>query len=211
MKPEESAMRTRQRHGFTLIELLVVVAIIAILASLLLPALSAARSRALDTACMSQVKQLNLAVQSYAGEYDDYFVPAWSGLSGSAPAPYWFDRLYGGGFAGTKDLFKCPSQRQGYYFSKHNLSYGWNHMGLYRNAYGWNVHKYGEAVHPDTTLALADSNQDINWDCLIRIDVASQYPGTRHRDGANVAWVDGHVFLRDYVALRAHPGWWRLE
>jgi prepilin-type N-terminal cleavage/methylation domain-containing protein len=64
------------RKAFTLIELLVVIAIIAILAAILFPVFAQAKEAAKKTRALAQMKQLSTAVMLYAGDYDDYFVPA---------------------------------------------------------------------------------------------------------------------------------------
>src|SRR5262245_28545963 len=71
-------------HGFTLIELLVVVAVIGILASILLPALAAARQKATRTACLSNLKQIGIAITMYTDDNEGTLPgPCYSGARAS--------------------------------------------------------------------------------------------------------------------------------
>lgn len=78
---------SKQRRGFTLIELLVVIAIIAILAAILFPVFAKARAKARQTSCLSNLKQIGLALMSYNTDYDGNFPDSHIAASGWWPGP----------------------------------------------------------------------------------------------------------------------------
>jgi prepilin-type N-terminal cleavage/methylation domain-containing protein/prepilin-type processing-associated H-X9-DG protein len=106
--------RTAKRKGFTLIELLVVIAIIAILAAILFPVFARARRNALSTACLSNLKELGLALQMYVIDWDhicpDLVIPQnypwYYCINAGDPNSLWF-RL--DPYIKSVDILACPA------------------------------------------------------------------------------------------------------
>lgn len=200
------------RPAFTLIELLVVLAIIAILAALLLPALAGSREKARSTQCLSNLRQWGLAYRMYADDNNDYLPRRGQGVQVLARIDRtddWFNALpvYFSlpsfqqmlannmkPAAHTQSVFVCPAANDpgGTYF----LPYGMN-----MNLSPWNLPvatKFSEVVQPSCVATLADAPGPY----------ASTYPSdrpygmvARHAARVNLLFLTGHVqsFAASYV------------
>ncbi|MGQ9657133.1 MAG: prepilin-type N-terminal cleavage/methylation domain-containing protein [Fimbriimonadales bacterium] len=111
-------------RAFTLIELLVVIAIIAILAAILFPVFAQAREKARQTMCLSNCRQLAIATQAYAQDYDDTLLTVWfytnndylrNPLFQQYGHPMWAPLLMP--YVNNKEVFACPNGPRGGYFT----------------------------------------------------------------------------------------------
>lgn len=194
MPPTNPRIRVRPRRGFTLIELLVVIAIIAILAGMLLPALSKAKEKAKGVKCLGNLRQMGIGMIAFADDEEHYPVGINRERGSSWIWPSQLRQYIGTGR--NVDLFKCPSApaaaqwtvefgsglpaEDGYLADeirlapggRHFMSYGYNVWGAWAGLtpnQGLGVYKgdpvYGETKPADILRPTAMiAIGDSNWD-----------------------------------------------
>ena len=184
---------SRTLAAFTLVELLVVISIVAVLISLLLPALDKARSHARAIACMANAKQLQLAHTGYMSDNRQFTIPS---VTYQPTVTFWNQNIteYTNQ---SKKVLVCPERpNQGITaLGQHDSGYGWNfywltHRGIMPAMY-WPTANMDQIRNPADTLSLGDSlDGGINQYVIYPINYP---PGLRHDSRAVFAYMDGHA------------------
>lgn len=189
-------MKTRSSHGFTLIEMLVVIAIIALLAAVIIPAVNRGLDNSRRIACASNLRSLGEATLAYVVDHKQKipFIKASSGPGSGYANPPWFNLLapYAGGVVrsnislepGTDTAFRCPAQRGDF-----AISYGPS-IGAFVDGNSHLV--YSQIVSPSEKVWLLDVPPGNVYFFNPAIP-AEAWTAPRHRNLANVLYFDGHV------------------
>ena len=188
-----------KKNGFTLIELLVTIAIIAILAAMLLPSLSAAHKKAQAVQCQSNLRQLSVTTFMYCQDNNDYLPFAWyddTDASDNNFLSLLTPILYHVEFDGYGDfeskIFMCPKRMTEPLVGPNpmRISYGMNANNSI-NFPDPRTRRLGAVPNPASTLLLADIAFAYNHPPIERLDPGQT--GYKHDNRANLVLFDGHA------------------
>jgi prepilin-type N-terminal cleavage/methylation domain-containing protein/prepilin-type processing-associated H-X9-DG protein len=192
-------MTNRDTEGFTLIELLVTISIIAILAAMLLPALSSAHKKAQTVQCQSNLRQLSVTTFLYCQDNNDYLPFAWFDDTDASENNFFAlltPLLYHVEFDGYDDfeskIYMCPKRMTEPLVGPNpmRISYGMNANNSI-NFPDPRTRRLGQVPNPAGTLLVADVAFTFNHPAIERLD--ADQVGYKHDNRANIVFFDGHA------------------